>query len=77
MTQPDIPPGVVAAIDQRIASIGTALDNLTALAAGLDDDPALAISHLSLAIGGVLAMPQGPETVADTLALAVYRLARP
>lgn len=71
----DIPPGITAALDQRIASIGEALDGLTSLARSLDADPALAISHLSLAIGAVLVMPQGPETVCDSLALAVWKLA--
>lgn len=72
---PDIPPGVMAALDQRIARIGSALDSLVEQARGLSDDPAVATAYLSLAIGAVLAELGEPETVADTLALAVRRLA--
>jgi hypothetical protein len=75
MTTSSLPPAITAALDQRIASIAEALDGLVGLTRGLDDDPSTSISHLSMAIGTVLAMPQGPETVTDTLALAVWRLA--
>ncbi len=76
MTHPEIPPGVIAALDQRTASIAEALDNLVATARDLCDDDAMAISQIALALYAVHAQPGGPSTIIDTLAVAVRRLAK-
>jgi hypothetical protein len=76
MTDPHVPAAFLAALDQRIAHISEALDGLIDMTRCLPEDDTVAITCLCRAITAVLSELRGAETIVDTLACAVRRLAK-